>query len=388
MWIDIIIYTPMYVTFFWAIVLLLSANSRNKARYLLGVFMIAAFLIYLSHSVFFNKSNISYLIFDPIYTFASLSVYPLYFWYIKLLTNETIYNWNNVRFLIPAILLSVFSVVVYLMMSPAEKNLYTREFLMHSSENISSSVLNQTQRFLFFVSRLVFAIQVVYFMVLGRKLVIRYNTRVSNFYSNLESKRIVWVNLLLYSFVITSLMSIIFNFLGRNIFLNSSVLLLIPSGIFSVLLFFIGFQGYMQNHSVTDLIEDESAGVKLNFKEYNNNQLKESLLELFSKEKIYTKSELKITNVSALLKTNRTYVSNLINNEFSVSFSEFVNQYRIEEAKKMLKDKSFKNYSLNFISDTVGFGTLNTFIRVFKESEGITPGKFREKSRESVGEEN
>ena len=96
------------------------------------------------------------------------------------------------------------------------------------------------------------------------------------------------------------------------------------------------------------------------------------------KDKIYKNSDLKITQVSAKLQTNRTYVSNIINSDFSSSFSDFVNRYRIDEAKKMLTDDLLKNYSMNYISEAVGFGSLNTFIRVFKEKEGLTPGRFRD----------
>ncbi|HKI88491.1 MAG TPA: helix-turn-helix domain-containing protein [Draconibacterium sp.] len=378
---DLIIYTPMYVTFFWAVVLLTTTSKNNRAKYFLGIFMVAAFFVYLSHAVFFNQNHSAYIFFDPVYTFASLSVYPLYYLYIKLLTIETEYKWRNLRLLIPAMLLSVISATIYLIMSPAEREMYLTEFLLREGNTGVYPLLLQLQKGVFILSRLVFTVQVILFLVLGRKLVIRYNKHVANFYSNLESKTIVWVNLLLYSFVITSVMSIVFNVLGRSVFLNSVSLLLIPSLIFSVLLFFIGLQGYMQNHTVVNLIEDAKQQPEKNLKEYNQNQLKEKLMELFVVEKIYRNSDLKITQISMKLQTNRTYVSQLINNEFNCSFSEFANEYRVIEAKKLLVDQTYKNYSLDYISETVGFGSLNTFMRVFKELEGITPGRFRDDNK-------
>jgi len=44
----------MYVTLFWAVILLLTKRKKNLAKYFLGVFMVAAFLVYLSHAVFFH----------------------------------------------------------------------------------------------------------------------------------------------------------------------------------------------------------------------------------------------------------------------------------------------------------------------------------------------
>ena len=135
----------------------------------------------------------------------------------------------------------------------------------------------------------------------------------------------------------------------------------------------------MQNYTVVDLESEKNEVPSYKVKKVHHNLLKNSLLELFSNEEVYRKTDLKITHVAAKLNTNRTYISNIINNDFSCSFSEFVNKYRIDDAKKILMKESSKNLSLEYISEMVGFGSLHTFIRAFKQSEGITPGRFRNK---------
>ena len=372
----IILYTPMYVTFFWAVVLLSVNRRKNRAKHFLGIFMIAAFLIYLSHAIFFNHDASVYIYFDTVYLFGSLSVYPLYYWYIKLLTIENGYNPRNLRTLIPALLLAVFSLIIYIIMSEEARGLYIRGFLFDEAGMKGNSTLILLQKGNFIVTRLVFTVQIIYYLIAGQKLVKNYNREIANFYSNLENKTILWVNFLLYSFVVTSIASMVFNMIGRAYFLDVYIVLSIPSIIFSVLLFIIGLQGFMQNHTVRELKKDERMHVSANFKSYNLAQLKENLLDLFRNENIYRQTDLKITQVALLLNTNRTYISNLINNEFSCSFSEFVNQYRIIDAKRMLSDESLSSYSLEYISDTVGFGSVSTFIRAFRESEGITPGRY------------
>jgi AraC-like DNA-binding protein len=381
---DLIIYTPMYVTFFWAIVLLLTRKKNNPARFFLGIFMSAAFLVYLSHAVFFQQDLLTYQLFDPIYVFSSLAVYPLYYWYIKLLTVETSYKRTNLWYLFPAAIFSLATLITYQFMSEEEMLIYIREFLLHRSVSTPKSGIIKIQKLIFYGSRVVFVVQVVLFLIFGRKLVLRYNKRVANFYSNLESKTLIWVKYLLYSFVATSTMSIVANLIGRNFFTESLVLLFIPSLIFSTLLFFIGFLGYMQNHTVVDLVKDEGTHPQVDQKKINADQLQNKLLELFEKEKAYRKPELKITEVSQLLGTNRSYVSVLINNEFSCSFNEFVNRYRIEEAKRLMQEVSTENFSLNYIAESAGFGSVGTFIRAFKEIEGTTPGRYREAKKLSA----
>lgn len=383
MLIDLIIYTPMYVTGFWALVLMLSSGRKNRAKKMLGIFMLLAFSLYISHALFFQKQYTLYIYFDPVYTLAGLSVYPLYYWYIKLLTVDPKFNLRNLVMFIPAVVLCLATALVYLLMTPAESKEYLFGMLFHTKPLKMNSNLIQIQHYLFIISRIVFTIQIFVFLILGRKLVLRYNKRIANFYSNLESKTLVWVKLLLYSFFATSVMSIVFNVLGRSTFSESMMLLIIPSVIFSVLLFFIGFQGYMQNHTVNELVEDELGEEEISLKDYNMSQLKDKLLELFENQKIYKQSDLKINQVSVILQTNRTYVSGLINTEFKCSFNEFVNRYRVAEAKELLQEKNQANYTLDYVSDEAGFGSLSSFIRIFREMEGITPGRYKAKHARS-----
>lgn len=376
---DLIIYTPMYVTFFWAVVLLISKRESNRAKFFLGIFMFTAFLLYLSHAIFFQGKVSAYLIFDPIYNFASLSVYPLYYWYIKLLTVETNYRWKNLQYLTPAFFVSLFSFVLYQFMSESERMDYILGFLLKSKTDYTNTTLIQLQKYNYITGRMIFAIQVIVILFFGQKLVRSYNKQIANFYSNLELRSILWVNIILFSLVITAVVSIVFNVIGRSFFMGSKTLLIIPSIIFSILLFIIGLQGYMQNQTVVEMELEEQKEKDIVPKSYNTNRLNEKLLDLFTREAIYKNPDLKITHLSEKLHTNRTYISKHINTQFSCTFNDFVNRYRIEEAKRLLSEEASQNYSLNYISEKSGFGSMGTFMRVFREFEGITPGQYRDK---------
>lgn len=377
---DLIIYTPMYVTFFWAAVLLISKHEDNRAKFFLGVFMFVAFLLYLSHAIFFNEFVTLYGFIDPLYIFCSLSVYPLYYWYVKLLTVESSYKWLNLRLLIPAFVFSLALFVNYHIMSENERHNYIHEFLIKRESGITFSRSMIIQKYFYFGSRLVFVIQVIYFLFKGLRLVKNYNKEIANFYSNLEARSILWVNFILYSLVISSTLSLMFILIGRSFFTEYHILLLFPSVIFSVLLFFIGLLGYMQNHTVVDLEKEVLINDYKHAKSNDTEMLNEKLLELFQNKAVYKNIDLKITQVSELLHTNRTYISKHINTNYSCTFNDFVNKYRIEEAKRLLTDESTRSYSLNFISDKSGFGSMGTFMRVFKDTIGITPGQFRERN--------
>lgn len=376
---DLIIYTPMYVTFFWALVLLFAYRQKNRAKHFLGFFMIIASVLYLCHAIFFQKYYSAYIFFEPIYVVATLSVYPMYFWYIKLLTVETQIEYRNFWKLFPALFFGFTTALVYLLMSPEERILFIDHYVLKHNVGLNETLLIGIQKWIYRALRMVFAAQVVFFLIYGSRLVTRYNERIANFYSNLEERTIVWVRLLLFSFVATSIISMIFNVIGKGVFVDKPFLLLIPSVIFSMLLFFIGYQGYMQNHTVADLVKDEQQIPIPDVKKTNTKVLRKNIVELFEKEAIFKQPDLKITHVSDKLQTNRTYVSNLINTEFSCTFNDFVNQYRLEYAKQLLSESDSKTYSLDYIAEQSGFGSLSTFIRVFHNSENTTPGRFRDK---------
>ena len=72
---------------------------------------------------------------------------------------------------------------------------------------------------------------------------------------------------------------------------------------------------------------------------------------------------------------NNSYLSKVFKKSFGVGVLEYINKLRIEKSKQMLIDT---NLSLLQISESIGYISDITFIRIFKRYEGTTPGKFRE----------
>ena len=91
----------MYVTLFWSIILILFRRENNNTKQYLGVFMFTAFLLYLTHAVFFNGQRSAYIYFEPLYTLTSLLVYPLYYIYIKTLCGDISFKSQNLFLFLP-----------------------------------------------------------------------------------------------------------------------------------------------------------------------------------------------------------------------------------------------------------------------------------------------
>ena len=383
---DLIIYSPVFVTIIWSLVLLTSSPKKNKAKFFLGVFMFILFLLFLSHAFYFNKQVEVYWFFDIIFIFCSLSVYPLYYCYIKLLTVETKFQIKNFRMFLPAIVLVCISAITYLLMHSEQRNLYVNEVLFANKPIKNTNLLFQIQASMLYLVPIIYISQIFYTIVKGTKFIKDYNKTIANFYSNIDDKTIDWAVPILNSLVVVSLLSVVCSVLGRAFFLEETWILYAPMLCFSILFFIAGFLGNIQNHSVVnmeiDILFSIDKGIDSEIRTanediFNSNKLKDELLDLFENKQIFTNADLKIVDLANMLNTNRTYISNVINNELYSSFSKFVNQYRIKKAKELLLQDNGNQHTLEFVAQQVGFGSIHTFIRAFKEIEGITPGIYR-----------
>ena len=68
----------------------------------------------------------------------------------------------------------------------------------------------------------------------------------------------------------------------------------------------------------------------------------------------------------------------IINRHFGANFYTFINSYRIEKAKMMLKDPDQKDTTITDIYLAVGFNSKSVFYTFFKKLEGMTPTKYRQ----------
>lgn len=104
------------------------------------------------------------------------------------------------------------------------------------------------------------------------------------------------------------------------------------------------------------------------------------LLDLMEKEKIYLDADLTLKKLSERLMIHYNHLSQIINEKLEYSFNDFVNRYRIEEAKKKLADpKEGKKTVLEIAYDT-GFYSKSVFNTAFKKFTGMTPSQFKKKN--------
>jgi len=117
---------------------------------------------------------------------------------------------------------------------------------------------------------------------------------------------------------------------------------------------------------------------KLEVKKSGNEQeIKQKILDLMTGEKPFLNQDLTLPEFSRMLFLSPVIVSRVINQEFQSNFSDFVNKYRVEEAKKLLMDQRYNHYKVEAIGQEAGFNNKVNFNRVFKKCTGMSPSKLK-----------
>jgi len=94
------------------------------------------------------------------------------------------------------------------------------------------------------------------------------------------------------------------------------------------------------------------------------------------KNELFKKNKLTLIELSKILNTNPRYLSQAINHHIKLSFTDFINNYRIDEAKKQLLDKKNASLTLEAIGLMSGFKSKSAFFRAFKKATNGTPNQF------------
>ncbi len=102
----------------------------------------------------------------------------------------------------------------------------------------------------------------------------------------------------------------------------------------------------------------------------------EKLLEL---DKVYQEASYSRTDMARELGVSEAVLSRVINFHFQKSFPNLLNERRVEDAKRLLRQTAVP---IRQITEEAGFNSLASFNRVFKELTGVTPSAYRQNNTE------
>jgi len=113
------------------------------------------------------------------------------------------------------------------------------------------------------------------------------------------------------------------------------------------------------------------------FDKNENAALFQKIDELVLKQQLYLKSDISLDSLSQLVEKNTQKTSEVINQYAKRNFNDFINYYRIQDAKQLLVDVNRKQYTIASIAFDIGFSSLSSFNVAFKKFEGTTPSSYK-----------
>lgn len=365
---------PMFVCGFWAILTACSicVEKRNKSRLFLLLFMATATMLYVGHFIYLNRCYSLMPLFDSMYSFANLAVYPLFYLYIIAMTSPQKCQWKKWWVLLPALLIGLSVSALYILMSNEETHQFV-EIISYNEHFSNGTGLCYVMGCIRIVAKIIFTIEVVWVLIAGTKEIKQYNKFIESYYADTEGKDLDMFQWFMYLFTACSLVSVIFNILGRSSFENTTYFI-IPSLMFSTLLFGLGFVGLRQSFSIESFQEDLADKDCVGAEKPDSKQkisLAQRIEEIVTEQNLYLQNNLKVSDIATRLNTNRLYVSAAINNEMHISFSDYINKKRVEHAVRLIRENP--QMTMYEIAERSGFSSDKSFYRNFRNITGKSP---------------
>ncbi|NOQ23727.1 MAG: helix-turn-helix domain-containing protein [Bacteroidales bacterium] len=359
-----------FQAFIFSLLLLTKKEKKEADKFLAGFFFIITLYLANIYSVKFNLWAKRPEIILSI-TLVSLTYGPLLYFYVQSLIGKEISRKKLKAHLIPII--GTFLIVLpFMFHSKDEKLLYFTDKFINLPLNVSIGT---------FIQYLSAPIYFIWIILILKK----HKQNLKKNHSSIDKINLSWMRKLLFGvssiWIIDCMNVYALNFTDLEIHYSISWIIKLFF-IFFILL--IGYYGINQgsifaplhedqskeNNTLTDikikLISDETADVHT-----------QTVVDYMQKERVYLDNELRIQDVAINLNISVHILSHIINEKLNQNFYDFVNTYRIEEAKIRLLDKQYNDLTVVAIAYDCGFNSKATFNRLFKQYTGTTPTQYK-----------
>lgn len=353
---------PMFVSFFCCLLMLFAhKNNQKYAKPKEVLLVIAAYIC----SVFFWLSMVFYVALPEAFTYVQSFTYLC-----MLLTQALIYH---IAFLLTATRKSErFSFVHYLVPLLITGTLFVWSFFVPFDIQLSI-VLNRSvvpegyeaYTALFTSKPTVFLLYNIIYSCLCLFRIRKYRKAVINYSADEHRSSLRWLYMLCILTLGTIPVTILFFLLGSDVFMQSALtfmtlfLTLLQDVILCYNLFAINYIIIPSNDEevVADSNEKQPGLSKIFLERY------------FREKKPYLNPELKITDLIVELKTNRTYLSTFINQEYGMNFRRFINCWRLMEYEKMNSESDNSLLTNKERAFRAGFSDYRGYVRARKEKD-------------------
>lgn len=355
-----------------ALLFLAHRGARPLSHLLLAIFLILNVLIAIDTLIYWGEA-VRYRVFDILpnlfflFGFAYFLEGPVLYWHTRsMIYNDFSFRPPDLLHMLPAVAAQVYLYFVYHRYPASIQDDLVLDFQIFSSTGGYHNIFVTAQK----------SILVVYGVVCLFQLA-RYRTLLKDSYSYIEKIDFVWLHLLIGGFLLGWTWSLVTHVFGlyrpgdisdiMGIVGNYGTFVLINVLIFYTLVYSGVFEGISQ---------DTKRGYPEEQDPIDPDHV-DRIRAAMETERLFLNPRLTVEEFAGHVKLPPRQVSSVINRCLGRNFLEFVNSYRVEEAKRILAEPANSDEAVLDIASKSGFNSKATFNRFFKKFVGITPTEYR-----------
>jgi AraC-like DNA-binding protein len=364
-----------------ATLLLIAEKGKQFSNLLLAGFLLLnaciAFdtLIYWSEIMNDMVSAISPNLFF-LFGFSVFLAGPLLYFYTKsLIYKDFELKRSDIRHLLPVFIYPLYMYFIYYR--------YDRE-TKHAMVQNQSELFTQTPfEILIWLQK----ISIVFYGFLCLHQLLKYKMHLQHNYSSIEKIDLGWLKLLIGGFLtlwswvlLTEVLTQIWPQLSATGISDSMGI--IGNYLIFILINLLVF--YSLTHSeVFEGILTRSSSRRPDLAETILPEQIEKLEKIMAEGKPYLEPEITLEQLAERLSLQPRLLSVIINRRFNKNFFEFINYYRVEQAKELLTSQRYQEHTMLDLMADAGFNSKSAFNRFFKKFVGMTPTEYRQKGTQS-----
>ena len=224
----------------------------------------------------------------------------------------------------------------------------------------------------------------------------KHRKTIVNLFSFDEKINLKWVSYVVYSYLVLFVLAsfLIFGATQFQLFPIKNAFALVGICL-SLMLIAFGFYGFRQTaifsnidtQAIPSLDAEKSISEKASYSKSGLTpekikSLANRLTEHMEIKKPFLDENLSLALLAEHSEISQPHLSQIINQHFKMNFYDFVNRYRVEEAKQQLSSPDFNHLSVLGIAFDCGFKSKSSFNRYFKKYTGASPSTFKKKETE------
>lgn len=335
-----------------SLALVISSIKKNKATIFLGILLIICSIELLNAwamSIHYHNTTHAF----PFWNFSSYLLLPPSLWFFMKFNSDSNFEFKkyHLSLFIPGIIeITTYFFLFYFRKNTTYNITFTKSIYWYSFTElvpVIATIMVLTYQ-IFFLFK--------HFREIEKKQFYK-QSFVLSFFSILT---ILWVADLLFNLPVYSIIEVIL----------------------CLFLFCLGYVVYFQPNFFEIPMQKNKSGDE-QFSKFNDEASLTVIKNLIEKEKLYLQPRLSINDLSETSKLPSRYISYLINKNYKINFTTYINRYRINEVLIKLQNSEESHKTIFGIALDSGFNSKSSFNKVFKDITGKSPTKYLSKVKNS-----